>query len=226
MPWLGFFNKINNSDCWIILDHVENNPRDSAFWCRRVKIILNFQPTWLAISLNKPDDGRLSQPINEMVINQQNKKEIRKKVKGIRQSYAQHPYFNDAFPLIEEYFDSDEPLVCRRNIKFIKSVLNELNIKKDIVLSSDLECEKSSTELLVDLVKKVGGDTYLAGGGAAGYQKDELFRENDIHLAYNNFEHPVYPQRRVDEFIAGASIIDAIMNVGFSGVSEVLKGAE
>ena len=37
MPWQGFF-KIAASDIWVVLDSVENNPRDPALWCRRVKV--------------------------------------------------------------------------------------------------------------------------------------------------------------------------------------------
>ena len=45
-PWLGFFDKINRSDIFIILDHVLNNPRD-PLWIKRVQIISNGEPFFL-----------------------------------------------------------------------------------------------------------------------------------------------------------------------------------
>ena len=34
MPWMGFFDKILKADLWVILDHVENNPRNTGYWNR------------------------------------------------------------------------------------------------------------------------------------------------------------------------------------------------
>ena len=70
MPWFGFFNKIAKADDWILLDHVENNPRDTAFWPRRVPILVNGQPTWLSIPLFRPKEpGVIGMPIKDMTIN-------------------------------------------------------------------------------------------------------------------------------------------------------------
>ena len=42
MPWYGFFNKLSKVDVWVVLDHVENNPRNSSFWGKRVQILIRF----------------------------------------------------------------------------------------------------------------------------------------------------------------------------------------
>src|ERR1019366_7398426 len=68
MPWLGFFKKVSKSDVLVILDHTKNNPRDSAFWCRRVKVCINGKGHWLSVSLKKPENNQISIPINEMTI--------------------------------------------------------------------------------------------------------------------------------------------------------------
>ena len=44
-----------------------------------------------------------------------------------------------------------------------------------IVRASELGVEGRATELLIDIVRAVGGGAYLAGGGAGGYQEDERF---------------------------------------------------
>ena len=69
----------------------------------------------------------------------------------------------------------------------------------------------------------VGGNVYLCGGGAVGYQKDEVFESSGINLLYQNFLHPAYPQFTSNEFVSGLSVVDALMNLGFEGVQRLLQ---
>lgn len=222
MPWLGFFNKVNNADVLVVLDHTENNPRDSAFWGRRVKVLINGQENWFSIPLNKPQNGVIGIPIKEMTINLNLKKEIKKKVLSIKQNYSRHDYFDEIFPLVESYFNNKSDFLLDRNMEFILNVIKGLSINTKIVYSSNLSCHQKSTELLIEIIKKIDGDTYLCGGGASGYQHDHLFKSHDIMLKYNNFTSPKYEQMKSSNFVPGLSIIDPLMNLGFNGVKEIL----
>lgn len=222
MPWLGFFNKINNADVLVVLDHTENNPRDSAFWGKRVKILINGKENWFSIPLNKPQKGVIGIPIKEMTINLNLKKEIEKKILSIKQNYSKHDYFDEIFPLVESYFNNKSDFLLDRNMEFILNVMKGLSINTKIVYSSNLSCHQKSTELLIEIIKKIEGDTYLCGGGASGYQNDDLFKNNDIILEYNNFTSPKYEQMKSSNFVTGLSIIDPLMNIGFNGVKEIL----
>ena len=222
MPWLGFFNKINKADTFVVLDHTHNNPRDSSFWCRRVKILINSKEFWLSVPLNKPPKGIMTQAINEMTINEKQPKEFTKKLQQIRQSYTKHPYFEEVFPIIEDYMINDNASLFDRNMGFIKRIMNLLEINTEIVYSSSLNCTNYSTELLIEIIKKLKGDIYLCGGGSSGYQKDVMYEQNNIALEYNNFCHPEYSQKKMNTFVAGLSIIDPLMNLGFEEVKKIL----
>lgn len=214
MPWLGFFAKINKADIWVVLDHTQNNPRDAAFWGRRVKMLLNGKPQWLSLPLEKPDNNVVGVAISEMKFSQADPSIFPKALKTIESSYKKAPFFKEVFPLAELYFQQHEVFMAKRNMGFIKHVMDLLDINTDIVYSSDLQCEASSTALLVEIITKLKGTTYLCGDGANGYQEDELFAQADINLEYNNFQHPVYSQFNSTEFIPGLSIMDALMNIG------------
>jgi hypothetical protein len=84
----------------------------------------------------------------------------------------------------------------------------------DTVRASSLTAEGRATELLISLVRAVGGDTYLAGHGAGDYQDDRQFADAGIRLQYQEFKQTPYPQGQVCEFIPGLSAIDALMNLG------------
>jgi hypothetical protein len=83
------------------------------------------------------------------------------------------------------------------------------------------------TERLIDLTMAVGGTTYLCGGGATGYQDDERFGgATGVDLRYQHFQHPCYVQFGTGGFIAGLSIIDALMNLGATGVAGLFCKSE
>jgi hypothetical protein len=226
MPWFGFFNKISKADTWIILDHVENNPRDAAFWGRRVQILVNGQPTWFSISLNRPaQSGIIGVPIRDMTINLSDRKTMKKRLKMVQEAYAKAPYFADHIPLVKSYFLDEDPSLMNRNLRFIEGVLETLNIKTKMVLSSSFDLHTKGTEMLVDLLAAVGTNTYLCGGGAQGYQQDDLFASHGIKLEYNRFEQPTYRQLKTADFVPGLSIIDALFLVPTDQLATWVKSA-
>lgn len=220
LPWLGLFNKIAKADCWIVLDHVENNPRDAAFWGRRVKILVNGKATWLSVPLDKPEShSTIGVPINEMAINTSISKNTANALKTIQMAYAGAPFFSRYFHLVDTYFSEPDPNLMRRNMCFIEDVMRLLGIRTRIIRSSSLDIHTHSTQLLVDLLKKAGADAYLCGGGAQGYQQDHLFAQQGITLEYNDFVHPTYRQIRAPVFVPGLSILDALFSVGEEAVA-------
>jgi hypothetical protein len=219
LPWPGLFNKIANVDCWIVLDHVENNPRDAAFWGRRVKILADGEPRWLSIPLARPAErGRVGVPIREMSISTADPETMHRCLELVRRAYARAPHFDEFQPLIESYFTDPDANLMKRNMRFIQAVLGLLGIEPRIVYSSEFGIETRATQLLVDLLRAVGADAYRCGGGAQGYQQDALFAAANIALEYNNFRQTPYPQPGQAEFVPGLSIIDALFSVGREAV--------
>ena len=91
-------------------------------------------------------------------------------------------------------------------IKFIINVTNKLGFDIEFVKSSDLNLNTSSTDMLIEILSKVGGGAYLCGG-AQGYP---------------DFVPSAYCQLGVDKFVPGLSIIDALMSIGFDGARRIL----
>ena len=224
MPWLGFFKKLTKVDTWIVLDHVTNNPRDAAFWGRRVKILVNRKPFWLSIPLKKPQEaGNISVPIKEMRIEEKLKPALEKQLKTIKESYSKTPFFFEISPMIEEYYSDFSQLLRDKNTTFIEKIIKNLKITCKIIYSSDLKITGKSTKLLVDLLYAIGAEKYICGDGAKSYQNDQYFKEKKIQLEYNNFQHPAYQQANSITFVPGLSIIDVVANIGFKETIALLK---
>jgi len=220
MPWLGLFNKINNADELIILNHVNNNPKSAEFWCRRVKMLIGGKDHWMSVALKKDEESTFI-PINKMELSM-DEKAIRKFMQSIEVNYKRAPFFLEVFYLIENYFSIASNNLCEKNSWFIKEVMESLNIGTACIFSSELEPQFTSNEMLIDLLKKRQATIYLCGGGSAEYQKDELYLDNGIQVKYNSFSHPEYKQFNSPEFIKGLSIIDVLMNLGFEATSKLL----
>jgi hypothetical protein len=89
------------------------------------------------------------------------------------------------------------------------------------VLSSSLQPSGAATDLLIELVRAVGGDVYLSGGGAAGYEEPDRFAAAGIELRPQAFAHPVYVQGK-GEFVPGLSVLDPLLHLGPAGTRRLL----
>lgn len=224
MPWLGLFNKIYKADLWVVLDHTLNNPRDATFWGRRVKILVNGEGKWLSLPLKRPDKkGIVGIPISEMEFNNDNPRIFQDALKTVEFNYKRSPYFNEVYPFVENYLLSDEQKMSNRNFSFIFQVMEHLEIKTRVSFSSNLNCKLNGTQLLIEILKKERGSTYLCGAGASSYQQDELFAKEGIELEYNNYNHPTYKQNGSKIFVPGLSIIDAAMNIGWKETKKLIQ---
>lgn len=182
---------------------------------------MNGQPNWLTVPVDRSFHG--TKLINEMLIN--NKTDWRDKMlKSIRQNYIKAPYFKEIMPLVESLINESTENLAGYNIKAIRMLTEQMGMSTDhFILASTIDTEGSSNELLISITKKAGGDTYMCGGGAGGYQDDQIFKQSGIVLHYQEFEHPKYEQLSSTEFVPGLSIIDALMNVGWIELQRRLK---
>lgn len=227
MPWAGFFVKMMKSDTFVILDHTENNPRNSAFWGRRVRIAVNGAAHWFSVPLVKPA-GQIGVPVRDMEISRDEaaRHAMSKSLATFRQNYARTPHYARYAGLVEEYFASAEPRLAARNLRFILAVREALGIDAEIIASSSLGCSGRSTKLLVEIVRSAGGDTYLSGDGATGYMDLDVFASEGIRVDFNRFVPPFYLQHNTRNFLPGLSIVDMLMNLGAQESARLLRAQQ
>lgn len=218
-PWLGYFDKIARSDTFILLDDVQF-PKTGGVWSNRVKILFGDKARWITAPINRKFSG--TRKINEIYFSSNNN--WRDKIlKTIEINYKKHLFFDETIKVISSLIMNEETNLSKYNINAIKTLAKAINLRtSSIVLSSSFNSNKIATLRLIDLIRKVGGQRYLCGGGSEGYQEDALFEQSKIELLYQKFKHPEYSQRDVSPFIEGLSIIDAAMNLGWDGVGELL----
>ena len=124
--------------------------------------------------------------------------------------------------MLEELIRNPSSDLTDFNLAAIRALCSAMGLRTPIVLGSSLNAEGRATELLISMVRAVGGTAYLAGGGAAGYQEDNYFHKAGVKVIYQEFKHPTHSQFNTSTFKPGLSIVDALMNCGFEGTRELL----
>ena len=223
-PWLGFFDKINRSNLNYIFDHVAVS--SGKGWHSRSKILNNGKEHWLTIPIQK--SGKSGQTYKSIEITK-NKTFIRKHLGTLRQAYGKAPFFMQIYKDIEDLYSRMSIGLADFNIDCLELFCNRLNINLNYERTStfakdnpNLESE-SGNELVLSLTKISGCPNYLSGNGCLDFIDPEIFKHNNINFHFQNFIHPVYPQLGLKEFVAGLSVIDAAMNLGWDGVGTLLN---
>lgn len=219
LPWLGYFDKIRRSDVFVVMDNAQFS-KTGGTWTNRVQMMVGGDPGWLTVPIVRSYHGYRA--INEMEINDRTPWRD-KMLRTIEQNYRRALYFGEVFPAVRELVELPTTDLAEYNRTAIATLCRALQFMTPLVLGSTLNAQGRATDLLVSMVTAAGGNAYLAGGGASGYQEDERFQEAGITLVYQRFEHPRYAQFNSREFRPGLSIVDALMNCGFDGVRRLLE---
>jgi hypothetical protein len=210
-PWLGFFDKIRRADVFIFLDGVAY-PRSGSSgmgsWTNRAQVRIQGEARWIGAPLRRLPSGA---SIAEARIDDAQPWRT-KLIKTLVANYRRAKNFEGAMALIEPLVFQTETNLAAFNIEAIRRIAAHLRLESRFVSQSSLAHEGSATELLISLVKAAGCDAYLAGGGAAGYQRDELLAEAKLRLVYQGFVPLPYGQP--ETFLPGLSVIDFLVNDG------------
>lgn len=210
-PWLGYFDKIRRAEAFIFLDAVDY-PRSGSggmgSWTNRVRLNIQGEARWITCPLQRLP---LGSPIAAASID--DRQPWRKKlVKTLEANYRKAPRYAEAMDLLTPLISAKEGNLAAFNIAAIQTIATYLGLTARFLRQSELQHSGQATELLVSLVKQAGGDTYLAGGGAAGYQQDHIFGENGIRLIFQGFSPAPYGEQ--ERYIPGLSVIDYLMYDG------------
>jgi len=169
-PYIGFFQKMKQSDLFVILDDVEFQGRGS-FQVRNRFLNSNKVEEWFGVSIEK---NSYYKKINEVVVAKDYgwKKKLLRKLKF---------NFSEDF---EYVYDSDS--LCDINLRSIDYCKKKLGIDVSFVKASDLNIEGTKTDRLINICKEVKATKYISGTGGLEYMNTELFKDNDIELEVFN----------------------------------------
>ena len=219
IPWLGYFDRIDHADLHIVLDHVQFEKNS---FINRNKMHSNLKPQWITIPVSK-GENRENFIMEIKTFN--NKKWIKTHLKTITQNYSKAPFFEDYF---EEFSDLLKTKTNENNLlKIIEPInlliLKFLDIKTPIVYSRKLDIKSKKSDLVLDICLSQKATQYLSGINGKDYLDIQSFSDNNIKVAFQEYNHPVYYQGQRD-FNPYLSILDLLFYHGEESLKILRKG--
>jgi hypothetical protein len=219
LPWLGYFHRIEMSDIHIVLDHVQIDRNSKTNFVNRNKVRTKQGWCWLTVPIKtKGKFGQLE--INKLEVSD-DKDWMDKHWATLMRNYSKALYFEEHKEFFEDCYSSPKSLVVHMNKGITNYLLRQLDIKTEMIRSSEMNPTKRKDDLILELCRKAGATIYVSGPFGRDYLQEEKFRENGIKIIYHEYIHPTYPQT-YPGFEPYMSVIDLMFNCGPESLS-ILK---
>src|SRR5207248_4821421 len=103
------------------------------------------------------------------------------------------------------------------SIALIQFLMDAFGITTKTVRATSLDLDLSlrSSDMILQMLRRVGADVYLAGPSGRKYMDTESFERSGIGLEFQRFEHPRYRQL-FGEFVPNMAAVDLLFNEGES----------
>mgnify|MGYP000229875846 CR=1 FL=1 len=215
LPWLGYFDMIDVADIYVVFDHVQFVKKS---WQQRNRIKTHNGELMLTVPVKK---ATLNTPIKDIEIH--DRKVLSNHWKTITLAYKNSLYFKEYRGQFERIYNNKYVFLRDLNIDIIKMICEILDIKKEIIFSSNFmpvnENKKScKTERVLNLCKKIGIDILYDANGASQFLDSKMFYKERIDLQFQNLKYPTYKQMH-GKFIPYLSVIDLIFNEGHNSLN-------
>jgi hypothetical protein len=220
LPYLGFFAKVAIADVFVIVDNVQFVKRGPFGFQHRARIRTPDGWRWLTVPVLTRH--KFTQRIMDVQIN--NAEPWRRKHwRSIWYNYKDAPYFGAYADHLESIYSRQWDRLCDLNVALIRFLFDSLGIRKPVYIASEVGIGGKASELIIDICRKTGADTYLHGRHGRDYADLELIAKSGIRNIFQYYEHPAYRQQ-FDGFEPYMSVIDLLFNCGPDSLSILLEG--
>jgi len=136
----------------------------------------------------------------------------------IRQCYSRRPHWKAVEQTVEAVYEQQAQRIAEVCWRTFQSARRLLAPSVQVVRSGDLDVGSAKGQLVLDLVKKVGGTSYITGTPGLSYLPLERFREEGVDVAVQAWKAPV--TRRG---LADPSVLDLLATTGVGATRQVLS---
>jgi hypothetical protein len=207
-PFPGFFYKAHVCDILVILDNVQF-PRGTT-WITRNRFKNDQGAMWITIPVRKKGLGL--QQIDDVRICRESRR-ARKHLLGLKQAYADAPYFSEHLHFIERLFSTAFEKLIDLNMAIIRHLMLNFGINTKIMRLSDLSIKSKGDELVIDICRYFDASAYVTQSAAHRFLNIDLFEKAGIELRCFKRRSCIYPQLWGD-FIPDLSAFDLLFNCG------------
>jgi hypothetical protein len=218
LPWLGFFDKMDLVDHFVLLDIVQYRKNE---WQNRNRIRTSTGWQWLTV----PVHHRFPMTISEVTIDETGSWR-RKHREALRIHHAGSPFRDAVLPAIEALLDEPFESLSGLNVRALRLLACLLGVRTPISLASEVPgLPQGADERLIALCRHYGASDYFAGQGGAAYMDLSLYAGASVRVLFQSFRHPVYPQA-YPGFEPNLSAVDLLLNCGPGSIERIRQARE
>lgn len=213
LPYIGYFQLISAVDEFIVYDNIKYTKKG---WIKRNRMLQNGKAVMFSLPLKSAPDS-LNVCERELTADFNHDKFLNQ-FKG---AYRRAPYFEQAFPLIEQIVRYRDANLFHFLYHSIIKTCEYLDIKTKIKISSAIciDHDLKSQEKVLAMCEAVDAKIYVnAIGGMELYSKSD-FRKRGFELKFIKSKDFEYAQFG-DAFVPWLSIVDVLM---FNSREKVLE---
>lgn len=210
-PWVGLLEQVRLADTFVHYDDVQFS---KGSFVNRVQIKTPQGPRWLTVPLCHV---RLGQAIDEVEI-EPTQCWRPKHLDLLQRSFKDAPYASDAMQLADAVFSADHPhlaSLARSSLLTLASYFGLASQTKFIDVK-EMDIPGTSSDRVLQVTQKSGGDVYITGHGAARYLDHEKFERHGVRVEYMRYRKLPYPQPH-GPFDPHVSSLDLVAQCGREG---------
>jgi hypothetical protein len=207
LPWKGYFDIIHDVDLFVFHDDLKYTKQD---WRNRNQLKNGDTKLWITLPVGaKAERLNIDQVTLSSADWQTNHWNL------IKQTYGKAAFFTHYADFFEEvYLRRKWNFLSELNQYLIKAICGLLDVKTPFINSGDLNLPGNRTDKVINIVKAVGGTSYLSGPTAMNYIEKEKFESAGIELVFKSYEgYPEYPQNGFP-FDHQVAIVDILFHTG------------
>ncbi|MFJ4442811.1 WbqC family protein [Pseudomonas sp. NPDC089422] len=205
LPYLGYFQLIAAADHFVLYDNVQFIKNG---WIERNRYLLEGEAKWFRIALAKASH---TQHIMERRISEGF--DLSELLNKLDFAYRKAPRRSEMMTWLEALLTPAADSIAALNERVIKACCLLLGIETPISRASALPvaCESASQERVIAIIRTCGATHYLNPIGGGHLYQAEAFQQAGITLELLGATLPPYSQGSSHPFVAGLSILDALM---------------
>lgn len=212
LPWLGYLDKIDRADLFIVLDTVQFKKNE---WQNRNRIRTADGWQWLTV----PVLHHFGQRVQDVRINP-TAGWREQHLRALEMHYARAPFRDRYLPELRAIYAQPWTKLSDLNLAVIRWLLQAYGITTPVRCAAGIVAREEPTDRLIDLCLAVGATQYLAGPGAEGYMDKPRFEASGVELEIQEFHHPAYRQV-YEPFEPNLSAIDLLLCAGSDALNQL-----
>lgn len=213
IPWRGYFDLMHSADIFIVLDNVQYTRRD---WRNRNRLHNGKDLEWLSIAVQ--NKGNYHARIQDIQVQDTNW--AAQHMARIAQHYKHAPCYTLVMDWLEPLYTKAATCTHLTDINqiLLRGIGAQLGIttpmqRADTLIPLDQQDGMDAHTRILALCEAVGATRYISGPAAQSYMQLEDYHTRGIKVQFADYSHyPAYAHHH--GYIAGASIIDTLMQLG------------